>query len=94
MSPTIRTRTKQQKPDYTSLLLVCNIPSGYFHPGLCSRTPLSSRALEGLGTRLRGYIPKFPQKCSYNSLLAAYPLLSIFSVECKLRGILLKCTRT
>ena len=27
-----------------------------------------------------GYIPNCPQKCSYNSLLAAYPLLSIFSV--------------
>ena len=27
-----------------------------------------------------GYITKLPQKCSYNSLLAAYPLLSIFSV--------------
>ena len=27
-----------------------------------------------------GYIPKLPQKHSYNSLLAAYPLLSIFSV--------------
>ena len=55
--------------------------------------PLSSVVLEGLGTRVRGYITKLPQNCSYNSLLAAYPLLtvSIFSVECKLRGILLKC---